>query len=289
VFPASFDYVRASSLEEAIGLLEQYGDEARPLAGGQSLVPLMKLRLANPSVLVDLNPVPELDYVRTSDGWLELGALARHIQLEEWDQVRSRLPIAYDAASLLGDVQVRNLGTVAGAMAEADPGGDWGPVVLALGGEVVCLGPRGERTIPFEQFFIDYYTTALEPTELIRELRLRLPPAGCGGTYLKLERRVGDFAIVGVAVQLTLDPDGSCKEIGIGLSGVGATPLKATAAEAILRGSKLEDEAVSEAALAIDGAIDPPTDVRAPADYRREMAGVYFRRALAEARKRAKP
>ncbi len=288
MFPASFDYVRASSLAEAIRLLAEHGDEARPLAGGQSLIPLMKLRLANPTVLVDLNPIPELDHVKADGEWLRIGALTRHADVELWDQIGSVLPIAHDAASVVGDAQVRNLGTVVGALAEADPGGDWGPVVLALGGEVACVGPGGERTIPLTDFFTDYYTTALQPTELIRELRLRLPPAGSGGAYLKLERRAGDFAVVGVGVQLTVDPDGTCQEIGIGLSGVGPTPIKATAAESILRGGRLDNAAISEAVHAIETSIDPATDVRAPAEYRREMAGVYFRRALERALVRGK-
>lgn len=288
MFPASFDYVRASSLAEAISLLDQYGDDARPLAGGQSLIPLMKLRLANPTVLVDLNPVLGLDYVRTDTGWLQIGALARHADVEQSDRIRAMLPIVHDAASLVGDMQVRNLGTVVGAMAEADPGGDWGPVALALGGEVTCVGPAGDRIIPLADFFTDYYTTALEPTELISELRLRLPPDGSGGAYLKLERRVGDFAVVGVAVQVAVSPSGTCQEIGIGLSGVGPTPFKATEAEAILRGSALDEATIGEAVRAIETSIDPSTDVRASAEYRREMAGVYFRRALERARARAK-
>jgi carbon-monoxide dehydrogenase medium subunit len=288
VFPGSFDYFRAASLEEAVGLLEQYGDDARALAGGQSLIPLMKLRLANPTVLVDLNPVPGLDYVRTDDGSVRIGALARHADVEQWDQLPSLLPMVQDAVVLVGDAQVRNLGTVVGAMAEADPGGDWGPVVLALGGELSCVGPGGARTIPATDFFTDYYTTALEPTEIITELRLRLPPAGSGGAYLKLERRAGDFAVVGVAVQLAVDPAGACQEIGIGLSGVGPTPIKPTAAEAILRGSALDDAAIDEAVRAIEDAIDPASDVRASAEYRRDMAGVYFRRALQRARSRAR-
>jgi carbon-monoxide dehydrogenase medium subunit len=160
-------------------------------------------------------------------------------------------------------------------------------VVLALGGELSCVGPAGARAIPVVDFFTDYYTTALEPTELITELRLRLPPAGSGGAYLKLERRAGDFAVVGVAVQLALDANGACQEIGIGLSGVGPTPTKAMAAEAILRGSTLDEAAIDEAVRAIETAIDPASDVRASAEYRHEMAGLYFRRALAKARSRA--
>lgn len=287
MYPGSFEYARASSLEEAVVLLAQHGDEARPLAGGQSLIPLMKLRLANPTLVVDLNPAPGLDYVRRADGWLEIGALARHADVETSDVVRSQLPIVHDAVTLVGDVQVRNLGTVAGAMAEADPGGDWGPVVLALGGQVVTVAPEWARTIEIADFFTDFYETALRPAELIREVRLRVPPAGSGGAYLKLERRSGDFAVVGVAVQLTLAPGGVCEAIGIGLAGVGATPVKPMVAEAVLRGATLSDAAVDEAVRCLDAAIDPASDVRAPAEYRREMAGVFFRRALDRARVRA--
>lgn len=287
MFPGSFDYYRPSSIEEAIALLAQYGDDARLLAGGQSLIPLMKLRLANPAVVIDLNSLPDLDYLGTQDGWLALGALVRHADVEQWGPISSLLPIVHDAVVLVADAQVRNLGTVVGAMAEADPGGDWGPVVLALGGELRCVGPQGPRVIAATEFFTDSYSTQLEPTEIITELRLRLPPTGSGGAYFKLERRAGDFAVVGVAVQLTLDAAGVCQEIGIGLAGLGPTPIKPIEAEAVLRGSRLDEGAVTEAVHAIDRAIDPASDVRASAEYRREMAGVYVRRALERARARA--
>src|SRR5437867_8677611 len=178
MFPGPFDYYRASTLDEAIALLAQHGEDARPLTGGQSLIPLMKLRLATPAVLVDLNPIPELDYVRGGNGSVEIGALARHADVEAATVVRTQLPSALDAAMLVGDMQVRNLGSVAGALAEADPGGDWGPVLLALGGQVRCAGPDGPRTIAASDFYVDYLTTALEPAEIITEIRLPLPAPG---------------------------------------------------------------------------------------------------------------
>jgi carbon-monoxide dehydrogenase medium subunit len=287
VFPSAFEYRRAGSIDEAVTLLARHGEDARPLTGGQSLIPLMKLRLVNPTVLVDLNPIPDLDYVRRSDASIEIGALARHSDIERSSLVRSELPIALDAAMCVGDAQVRNLGSLAGAAAEADPGGDWGPVLVALGAQMLCTRPAGSRSIRAEDFYLDYLTTALEPAELIEHITLPLPPPGSGGAYMKLERRSGDFAVVGAAVQLTMDANGMCRDIGIGLAGVGATPIKPVEAEAVLRGSALTEEAIAEAVHLIDRAIDPVSDVRAGAEYRREMAGVYFRRALARARERA--
>ena len=285
MYPSSFEYFRAGSLAHALELMAQYGDDARPLAGGQSLIPLMKLRLASPAVLVDLNPLDELAYVRQENGWLAMGALARHAEVEDSGLVRDHLPLAFDAVRLVGDAQVRNLGTVAGSLAEADPGGDWGPALLALGAEVTCHSTRGQRVVDATDLFRDFYSTDLAPDELLTEVRLRVPPAGSGGAYLKLERRAGDFAVVGVAVQVTVE-DRICKDIGIGLAGAGATPIKPAAAEAALRGGKLDEASIAEAARCIDQAIDPPTDTRASAEYRREMVGVFFRRALAKALER---
>jgi aerobic carbon-monoxide dehydrogenase medium subunit len=287
MYPKSFEYFRPDSLAEALELVAQHGDEARPLAGGQSLIPLMKLRLANPTVVVDLNHLPGLSYIARKNGSLAFGALTRHADVETSAEVRAASPIIGDAVVMVGDVQVRNLGTVAGALAEADPAGDWGPVVLALGGEVECVGPDGGRVIPIEELFSDFYTTVLEPTELITEVRLRVPGPRSGGAYLKLERRAGDFAVVGAAVQLSFDESGVCREAGIGLSGVAPTPVKATAAESCLRGQRLGPEVVTEAVQRIDEAIDPWTDARGPADYKRDMAQVFFQRALERACQRA--
>lgn len=286
MYPNRFEYVRSESLAHALETLAQYGEEARPLAGGQSLIPLMKMRLASPTVVVDLNPIPDLAYILPRDGFLAIGALTRHADVEHHQGVQSTMPLAAYAVRMVGDVQVRNLGTVAGAMAEADPAGDWGPALLALGGELECVSTDGRRIIDATEFFRDFYTTALGPSELVAEVRLRLPPPGSGGAYLKLERRAGDFAVVSAAVQITLDQAGICQEAGIGLSGVAPTPVKAAAAEACLRGERLTEAVVAEAARCIEQAIDPWTDARAPEEYKREMAGVFFRRALARAAQR---
>ncbi|MCC7103969.1 MAG: xanthine dehydrogenase family protein subunit M [Chloroflexi bacterium] len=287
MYPNAFDYVRPESFAHALELMARHGEEARPLAGGQSLIPLMKLRLASPAVLVDLNALPDLSYFRRQNGHLAFGPLTRHVEVEGSETVGSATPLIADAIGKVGDVQVRNLGTIAGALAEADPAGDWGPVVLALGGEIQCESVEGTRVLDADAFFLDFYTTSLRPDELISEVRLRTPPPGSGACYLKMERRAGDFAVVSAAVQVSLDEDGVCREIGIGLSGIAPTPVKATAAEACLRGQRLNGELVAEAVRLIDGAIDPWSDARAPEEYKREMAGVYFRRALKRACERA--
>ena len=287
MYPRNFDYVRAESVDHVLDLMAEHGEDVRPLAGGQSLIPLMKLRLANPRILIDLNTLSGLDAVAHEDGWVSIGALVRHATIAEPGGLATEIPLVRDVAVTVGDIQVRNLGTVVGALAEADPAGDWGPAVLALGAEVRCASRDGQRTIPAEDFFVDFLTPALEPTELATELRLRRPGPRSGGAYLKLERRVGDFAVIGIAVQLTLGEDGTCGDIGIGLSGVASTPVKPVEAERALLGTRLEPEAVASAVRLVDDAIDPATDARAPAEYRREMVGVYLRRAVEVARRRA--
>ena len=287
MYPRNFDYVRAESIDHVLSLMAQHGEDVRPLAGGQSLIPLMKLRLANPRILVDLNTLSGLDTVQQQDGWVSIGPLVRHATIGEPGGLASEIPMLRDVAGTVGDVQVRNLGTVVGALAEADPAGDWGPAVLALGGEVRCVSRDGQRAIAAEDFFVDFLTPALEPNELATEVRLRQPGPRSGGAYLKLERRVGDFAVIGVAVQLTFAEDGTCTDVGIGLSGVASTPVKPFEAERALRGTRLEPNAIAAAVPLLEAAIDPVTDARAPAEYRREMVGVYFRRAVEVARRRA--
>ncbi len=288
MFPNVFDYYKAGSIAEAISLLSKYGDDARPLSGGQSLVPLMKLRLVNPGVIIDLNPIKDLDYIRRTNGTIEIGGLVRHADVESSPLMKTTLALAVDGAELVGDMQVRNRGTVAGAVAEADPGGDWGPVLVALNGKVECQGPGGKRLVDAADFYVDFLTTVLEPAEIVTGVQLPVPEGRSGGAYLKLERRSGDFAIVGAAVQLTMGADGTCTSIGIGLSGAGITPIKAKDAENALKGTKLTDGDIAEAARLIDGVIEPVTDVRASAEYRRQMVGVFFKRALKAAQARVK-
>ncbi|MGE5301831.1 MAG: FAD binding domain-containing protein [Alphaproteobacteria bacterium] len=287
MYPNKFDYYRPTSLAEAVELTARYGPDVRPLAGGQSLIPLLKLRLVNPSVIVDLNGIPGLSYARQENDRLTIGALTCHSDVDESDLIRARYAAIGDAVAHIGDAQVRNLGTVGGSLAHADPSGDWGAVFLALGGELRCVSPSGERFIPAPEFFIDMYETARRPDEIVTEVRICAPQQRSGGAYLKLERRVGDFALVGVAVSVALDTNGLCIDAGIGLSGLGPTCMKGITAERMLRGNPLDEPAIAAAADSLDADIDPYSDARAPADYKRAMAKVFFRRALELALKRA--
>lgn len=287
MYPNRFDYYRPASLPEALEVMARYGDDARPLAGGQSLIPLLKLRLANPAVIVDLNALPALSYVRQQGDRLVIGALTCHSDVEDAEIVRRRYAAIDDAVTHIGDAQVRNLGTVGGSLAHGDPSGDWGAAFLALGGELRCVGPSGDRLIPVPEFFTDMYETAKQPDEIVTEVRICSPQPRSGGAYLKLERRSGDFAVVGVAVFLALDSNDICVDAGIGLSGVAPTCVKGITAERILRGSRLSAPAIAEAADSLDADIDPYSDTRAPAEYKRAMAKVFFRKALEVARQRA--
>jgi len=287
MYPASFEYFAPTSLDEAISILERFGDEAKILAGGQSLIPLMKLRFASPRALVDINRIVGLDRLGEDGGALRIGALVRHKACERSDLLRRRYGALGDAAPLISDPIVRNRGTVAGSLAHADPQGDWGSALLAARGEVVARGPGGERTIPLAEFFHGPFTTALEPTELITEVRVPDPGARSGGTYLKLERKVGDFATIGVAVQVSLD-NGSVGTAGIAITAAGPTNVSASEAEAALTGSSGDDDAIREAARIAAQAAEPRSDARGSADYKRQVIRVYVERGLRTALARAR-
>ena len=282
MYPARFDYVAPSTIEDAISALEQHGEEAKVLAGGQSLIPLLKLRFAMPSVLVDINGIEGLDEIKEDGGGLEIGALVRHKACERSELLKGRFGVLGDAAPQISDPIVRNLGTVAGSLAHADPQGDWGSVLMAAGATVVAQGPGGTRTISLDELFQGPFTTSLEPTEIAVWVRVPDPGPNAGGTYLKLERKVGDFATVGVAVQLSFD-NGKVGRAGIALTGVGPCNLRATAAEEALAGAELDDDAIRSAAdLAAKGA-DPRSDVRGSADYKRNIVRVFTERGLRKA------
>ncbi len=287
MLPPRFDYRRPTTLDEAIDLLGEHGDEAKVLAGGQSLIPLLKLRLAAPSLLVDVNRIPGLDGIAEEGGVLRIGALVRHATLEREGALRDRYPAIAAAAPQISDPLVRNLGTVGGSLAHADPSGDWGAVMLAVGATVVARSRRGEREIPVRDLFRDTFTTALEPDELLTEIRVPAPAGPVGGTYLKLERKVGDFATVAVAVHVEMQ-DGRIGRAGIGLAAVGPTNLRAEAAEAALAGAEPTEEAFAEAARLAAGAASPVTDIRGSAEYKRHVVEVYVRRGLAAAVERAR-
>lgn len=282
MYPAPFDYVAPGSLEEVLSVLQERGDEAKLMAGGQSLIPLMKLRFAAPALVVDLNRVAGLDSLEETNGHLRVGALCRHNQLAGSELLARSYPAMAAAAPLIADPLVRNLGTIGGSLAHADPAGDWGSVMLALGAELVATSASGERRIPIGDFFRGTFTTVLEPDELVTEIRVPKPKGPTGGTYLKLERKVGDFATVGVAVQLELNGK-KIGRAGIGLTAVGPQNLAATDAEEALEGEKPGEKIFAEAAQLAAQAADPKSDLRGSADYKRHVVRVFVERGLERA------
>jgi carbon-monoxide dehydrogenase medium subunit len=281
MLPARFEYHRPGSLEEALGLLGSLED-AKVLAGGQSLIPVMKLRFAAPSHLIDINRVPGLDGVEAANGTLRLGALARHNQIAGSEVVSARHPLLASTAPQIADPLVRNLGTVGGSLAHADPAGDWGSAMLAAGASVALRSAKGEREVAVSDFLVDIFTTAMEPDEILTEVRVPLPAGSLGGAYLKLERKIGDFATVGVAVQVEMD-GGTIRRAGIGLTGVGSKNIRADEAEASLAGAEPGEDAFANAGRLAAAAADPVADVRGSAEYKRHIVEVYVRRGLARA------
>ena len=273
-----FEYHRPDSLEEALQLLAEHGDEAKVLAGGQSLIPVMKLRLAAPAHLIDISRLG-MDSIAEADGHLAIGALTRHRDLERSDLLKARYPVMAAAAPQISDPIVRNLGTIGGSLCHADPAGDWGSVMLALQASVVLRSGRGERELPIAKFLEDTFTTALEPDEILTEVRVPQPAGSSGGTYLKMERKVGDFATVAAALHISLS-DGTIERAGIGLTAVGSKNLQATDAEASLAGAEPTEAAFAEAGRLAAEASSPVTDVRGSADYKRHIVDVYVRRGL---------
>lgn len=286
MIPSAFDFYAPKSLDEAVALLREHGDEAKVLAGGQSLIPAMRFRLAAPAVLVDINAIAGLDYVREEDAHLAIGALTRESALEEHAFIRERYPLLADAAHVIADPLVRNRATVGGNLAHADPANDHPAVMLAYGAELRAHGPRGARAIPVDDFFTGMFSTSLEPDELLTEIRIPRPGPGAGGAYLKVERKVGDYAISAVAVQLTMDGP-VCRAIRIGLTNVSPAPMRAEEAEAILAGNPLADDLLEAAGRAAAAACDPSPDLRGSAEYKRDLTRVLVKRAVRKAAARA--
>jgi aerobic carbon-monoxide dehydrogenase medium subunit len=275
---APFDYEAPESVEEAVRMLHENGEDAKLLAGGHSLLPLMKLRLAAPTILVDLRKIPGLHGIQQDSGGWRIGPMTRHADLED----TTELGVVARASSLVADQQVRNRGTIGGSLAHGDPASDLPSVLLALEGEVTARGPNGERTIAAADLFLDYLTTALAHDEMITEIRL--PDVSTYGFgYQKFTRRAEDWAMVGVCALVSRAPDGTCDDVRIGLTQMGSTPLRAIAAEEALRGSNLDDAAIAGAAEHAAAGTDPPGDLNATPDYKRHLARVLTRRALQEA------
>lgn len=286
--PPLFDYVPAESLEGVLEALAEHGDEAKLLAGGQSLVPLLAFRLARPGVIVDLNRLEGLDRVELDESTLTLGALARQRTIEHLPGLAERCPMIVEAIRLIGHVAIRNRGTVGGSIAHADPAAEWPGLALALDAELEVASARGTRTVPARDFFVSYFTTVLQPDEMLTQIRVPLPNGRSGSCFLELARRHGDFALAGVGALVTLGDDGGAADVRLGLIGVGDRPVRPAAAEAVLRGRIPDDDAIGEAAAAVAAEIDPTGDVHASEEYRRDLAVVLVRRALTTAVERAR-
>jgi len=288
LIPGTFDYLAAHSVNEAVALLDQHGEDAKVLAGGQSLIPLLRFRLAGPTVLIDINRIDGMEYLRETNGTLHIGALTRESELDNSSLIRERYPILFETSTDVADPVVRNWATVGGNIAHADPANDHPATMIAMGARVVAVGPAGERVLPIEEFFTDApFETSLHPNELLTEIRVPAPVNGSGGAYVKLERKVGDYAIAGVAAYITLDTDGNVTYAGIGLTNVGQTPIKARDAEQALLGKPLNDASIHQAADLAAAASQPISDTRGPAEYKRDMVHTLTVRALRKALVRA--
>jgi len=287
MLPAPFEYHAPKTVDEALELLDRLGDEGKVLAGGQSLIPLLKLRFASPGHLVDINKIKDLDYLEERDGALRIGPLFRHKSAERSSLLASRYHVMADAAPQIADPIIRNRGTIVGSVAHADPSGDWGAVLLALDADLVLRSSSGSRTVKARNFFNGPFSTALEPNEMLSEIRIPASRSQTGGAYLKLERKVGDFATVAVAVHLQM-ADGQVGSAGIGLTAVGPQNLKAERAEAALKGRVLDDAAIKEAAGLAAEAAEPKADHRGSVEYKRNVVRIFTERGLKRAYERAR-
>ena len=288
MIPPSFEYHVPDSVSDAIGMLKRYGSEAKLLSGGMSLIPLMKLRLAEPAHVIDINRISGLDHIKEEDGFLRIGALVREADLEKSSLIRRKYLLLLDTTLVIADPLVRNRATVGGNLAHGDPANDHPATMLALQAELVVVGPQGERRIPVTGFFTDLFTTALSSDEILTEIRIPIPPPGSGGAYFKLERKVGDFATAAVAVQLTVAKDDLCERVGIGLTNLGLTPVKAQKAEEALRGKKIDGESIKRAAQLAAQESEPTADLRGSEEYKRDLVRVLTVRALNRAFERSR-
>ena len=287
MFPASFGYFTAHSVEEALQLITKHGEDAKLLAGGHSLIPAMKLRLASPRYLIDLGTVPGLRGVHIDGDTLTIGALTVHADVASSDLVHKHVPGLADAASVIGDPQVRNRGTIGGSIAHADPGADFPVILTALNASFVLQSPSGKRTIAADNFFLDFYTTAMAANEVLTEVRVPLPPSGGGTAYDKLAHPASGYVVVSAGALVIRQPSGQCASARVAIGGLGSGPRRATATEAALQGRSLTAEVIAAAAAKAAEGADPQDDSYADADYKRHMATVLARRAIEEAMQRA--
>ena len=283
MFPAPFDYHRPGSVDETLALLAQYGADARILAGGQSLIPAMRFRLARPAVLVDINGLSELSYLREADGMLAIGAMTRDAALETSALITSKYPLLADTSALVADPVVRQSGTVVGSLCHNDPAGDWGVTALAGRAQIIIRGATGTRTVTIDDFLVDSFTTAVGDGELALEVRFPTPPARTAGSYQKIERKVGDFATAAAAVRVTLDANGAITGAGVAIGAAGPHAMRVRDAEQLLQGATPTKELLRAAADAARALADPAADNRGSVEFKKDMAGVLVRRALVTA------
>ncbi len=287
MIPPSFEYAVPKTIPEAVTLLGKNPD-AKVLAGGHSLIPMMKIRLSSPALLIDINRIDGLSYIHEDGGWLKIGAMTREVDLDHSDLIRQKYPLLADTSKVIADPLVRNMATLGGNLAHADPANDHPATMLAYGAQVVAVGPKGERVIPIEEFFEGPFTTNLAHDEVLTEIRIPVPKSHSGGAYLKVERKVGDFATAAVAVQLTLGANGNCESAGIGLTNVGLTAIKALKAEEALAGQQPDDAHIRAAAQLAAEAAEPTADPRGSEEYKRALIKTLTVRALRKAVERAK-
>jgi aerobic carbon-monoxide dehydrogenase medium subunit len=283
----TFEYHVPTTVQEAISLLSQYGGEAKLLAGGHSLIPIMNLRLAQPKALIDIGKIPGLVGIREEGGTIVIGAMTTHWMIESSALLKEKVPILPEAAAVIGDVQVRNRGTIGGSLAHADPAGDFPAVAVALDMQLKAVGPRGERTLKAREFFVDILTTALQPDEILTEIRIPAFAARTGSAYEKFPNPASRYAIVGAAAVVTVDGNGVCQKAAVGLNGVSGKPVAAVGVEQALIGKRLNDQTIQEAATKAADGLEPLGDIFASAPYRAHLARVYTKRALARASGRA--
>ena len=280
MIPPSFEYLTPSNISDAVALLQKHGDEAKILAGGHSLIPAMRLRLAEPGYLIDISGIGGLDYIQEESGQLRIGAMTCEAALEESEIVQRKYPLLLDTAKMIADPSVRNMATVGGNLAHGDPANDHPATMLALRASVVAEGPNGTREIKIDDFFPDFFTTALDEDEILTEIRIPSPPSASGGAYLKIERKVGDYAAAAVACQLNIDSSGSIENIGLGLTNVGSTPIRASSAEELLKGKKPDENMLAEAGRLSAADSEPMEDLRGSAEYKRALVNELTQRAI---------
>jgi carbon-monoxide dehydrogenase medium subunit len=279
----SFQYESPVTVAEAISLLHKYGEDAKILSGGHSLIPMMKLRFATPEWLIDINNIPGLSHIKEEEGVIKIGALTREAEIEHSAMLIKHFPLFADVTRMIADPQVRNMATIGGNLAHGDAANDHPAVMLALNATIIATGSDGERSIPIDEFFHGFYMTALQHGEILTEIQIPVPPAGTGSAYYKLERKVGDYATAGVAVQVTLDGNGVCTAAGIGLTNVNPIPLRASRSEAALTGKPVTDETIAEAARYASEDCSPSGDLRGSEEYKRAMVGVLLKRMIRKA------